>query len=855
MPTPEPYLELLREYVRKKSSLSSVYHKECEVLSEEIQRTTGNTISSSTLKRFFRLVSSSSKPSSFTLDVLSQFAGFDHFDHFCSQAGKPGKHNKSGGESAETVPKDVTSPEFIDRLQEEIRCELDYSCICNDKQELLLHREFIINDMYRFLRNSGKRIYPLIAPGGYGKTVLMQLFYCDFKNRKPDNTLVIFTSASAIFEIVTSRTGLREVLKHFVPSLQYRPEALDHLLVTPDYKIVLMIDGLDEAGSDQSDVFAFFKGAVQLMQESCRYPEVSIIFSKRTESWLNCTGYMPGFRPDDYWYLRPGTFGSDEDSNTVPPLSVDESRKLWNKLNRKLSASARSEISEDVLSLTGIPYQLSLLHRITCRTNIDAVTSQDVFGTYIQHLMYDTPHSIGIRSLFREFIKACNYGASSARVDLSSLQDVISRHPGAWEELLGREIFLIEEYSGNGMYRRREVLFSHQKLFETAVAVEWYGEGIRSVRDLHELVDKLRDKTAGIGVMEQVAWAIMRNHRMDLLTGLFESSLTTADKVMLSRSMFDLWQSEEEWLEQYIDELAANQSIRWYYFENLTVTDDLPGFFGRALEAYERHSESVQDLLYANSLLAVRAFLAMDFKTFQAHIAYMDTLPKNEDIHLYPLIRYWSYRSLLHWLMGDDPGYSLSKVDELMGASRDESRFNTNHSRTSEKRDRRIPLYLHNPALWLMDRKEDIAMHYHDFQESEKEDLLQQSKRDIRMFTLLYFLFYSGVIPEPSLKTSEGHRLFITNGNLPEANINQCLRLLIMADWHLSKKQPDTACRYLSEVAAIAKNHHFVIFHKLAEYKIALTQEDARKRRIYEKEWAASGFGRIIGLNSAAIHS
>ena len=856
MSAPEPYLEQLRQHVRKKSGVCTVYHKECEGLSAYIYKSTGKQLSSSTLKRFFQLVSSRSKPSGFTLDVLSEFAGFDNFEHFCRHVGQTFHSSPDGGKTADirSSGKHVTH-EFISRLQEEAKCSVGEHCICDDQQRPLLRRSLIMEDMYRFFYQSARPVYPLIAPGGYGKTVLMHLFFCDLRDYKPDDTLVLFASASAIAEIVTSRTGVHDVLKHLAPSLQSRPEALHDLLSDPDFTILLMIDGLDEAGTDQSEVFSYFKGFVQLIKQSCGYPGVKIMFSIRTESWLNCTNYMPEFKPDDRWYLRPGISGSDENSNTIPPLSNTESRKLWNKLNRNLSSSVRTELSNNILDLITVPYQLSLLHRIARKTKMDAVTSQDVFGVYIQHLMYDLPHSIGIRTIFTEFIKACDYGAESSGVSVEELHPAISRHPGAWEELLGREIFKIEEHSGNGVFRSRNVFFSHQKLFETVAALQWYGNGMRTAGDLFELITKLEGKTILVGVMEQVAWAIMRDHRKDLLIALFESSISKADKIMISKSILDLWQTEKHWLEQNIDELAANQAIRWYYFENLVITDDLPGFFGRALQAYKRQSVSVQDLLFSNSMLAVRAFFAMDFREFDAYIKYMDSLSTKENVHLYPLLRYWSYRSLLIWLRGEDPGYCLSKASELIKSGRDESLFNTEHARMVESRDQRMPLYLHNPTLWLMGRKEDIAMHYQYFDETEKEKLLHQSKLDIRMFTMLYFLFYSGVIPESSLKTIDEHRLFNTNRNLSEVRINQCLQLLIMADWHISKKQLQLACKQLGEVTEIASQHRFLIFQKLAEHKMAILQGEEKKQKKLEEEWYSSGFGRIIGMDSAFIQT
>lgn len=56
---------------------------DCEQLAEAIHSTTKKTISKDTLRRVFRLISTVSKPSVFTLDTLSQYAGFDNYSSFC----------------------------------------------------------------------------------------------------------------------------------------------------------------------------------------------------------------------------------------------------------------------------------------------------------------------------------------------------------------------------------------------------------------------------------------------------------------------------------------------------------------------------------------------------------------------------------------------------------------------------------------------------------------------------------------------------------------------------------------------------------------------------------------------------
>jgi hypothetical protein len=56
---------------------------DCERLAEIIYQVTRKTLSKDTLRRVFQLISTVSKPSIFTLDTLSQYAGFSNYSSFC----------------------------------------------------------------------------------------------------------------------------------------------------------------------------------------------------------------------------------------------------------------------------------------------------------------------------------------------------------------------------------------------------------------------------------------------------------------------------------------------------------------------------------------------------------------------------------------------------------------------------------------------------------------------------------------------------------------------------------------------------------------------------------------------------
>ena len=79
------YYPLLRDKVD--SVFGKTASTSCEFghLAEDIMHRTGKTLSPSTLKRFWAYVSSESKVSLTTLNILANYAGYASFSAFCSK--------------------------------------------------------------------------------------------------------------------------------------------------------------------------------------------------------------------------------------------------------------------------------------------------------------------------------------------------------------------------------------------------------------------------------------------------------------------------------------------------------------------------------------------------------------------------------------------------------------------------------------------------------------------------------------------------------------------------------------------------------------------------------------------------
>jgi len=83
------YTEILKNKVKDSFLPETVSTVGCSNLSKKIFESTNKLISSSTLQRVFELVDTKSKPSLSTLNILSDYTGFNNWDNFKKQQETP----------------------------------------------------------------------------------------------------------------------------------------------------------------------------------------------------------------------------------------------------------------------------------------------------------------------------------------------------------------------------------------------------------------------------------------------------------------------------------------------------------------------------------------------------------------------------------------------------------------------------------------------------------------------------------------------------------------------------------------------------------------------------------------------
>jgi len=118
------------------------YGNQCQQLSIEVLKQTGDYISFQTLRRFFGFISSTTKPSTSTLNTLSKFCGFRHFSEFCDSL---------------TIKKSITDSFIFNHYNIPLRNEedLNYHYVCRNMARMMYDNLALIEQNSTFLSTSG----------------------------------------------------------------------------------------------------------------------------------------------------------------------------------------------------------------------------------------------------------------------------------------------------------------------------------------------------------------------------------------------------------------------------------------------------------------------------------------------------------------------------------------------------------------------------------------------------------------------------------------------------------------------------------------------------------------------------
>jgi len=244
--------------------------KDCQVLSRQIAARTGRKVSPTTLRRFFGLLPSSSAFSTYVLDSIAIYSGSRDFNSFCLQQQVPGGFSE------------VKHGEFID----EIREITDYTLQSIFRRSLTGFQHTIprkaFNEQLNSFLESSQCIYPVIAPGGYGKSTAL----AHWVRIQREKHLCLFCPATIISSLLDPKVQAYK-------SLQLNLSSLGNVInlfladkqLNASRKLLIIIDALDELSPDSAKLQELVDFMLDAVSKYGSDQKVRIVLSIRESVW------------------------------------------------------------------------------------------------------------------------------------------------------------------------------------------------------------------------------------------------------------------------------------------------------------------------------------------------------------------------------------------------------------------------------------------------------------------------------------------------------------------------------------------------------------------------------------------
>lgn len=409
--------------------------KDCKLLRDSVLKDTGRLISEATLRRFFGLLPTNSKPSRATLDVLAVYAGYGSWNEFCQSC-------QRGGQASNQPDLDVLWAQMAQAAAAHSRTTTNRIRISSGIGfDIAANRHFIAERMRSFMQ-SGCGATALVAPGGYGKSTALAKWYVQYGvGLAPD--IVLFVHSRQFEGQSVADMGLAPALQQLLglsPDSSFMDSYFTKPEHTPPGRLLLIIDGLDELQLRGNRLVALYQGLVELVQRYTRTGFLKVVLASRSHEWGAMQRQIEAL---ELWYgVAPEHFSAQKAN--IPGLTFDEVQQVFDRsVNRRLANRLLVYAMPLDLCLTvSYPYYLQLFVRLYA-SGSSAVMSDHIglLLEFMKRQIYDSPLAEQKDDILSYIVTQSGYGRRGvSKNDLKAAYPVHLRkddgYYAAYDEML-----------------------------------------------------------------------------------------------------------------------------------------------------------------------------------------------------------------------------------------------------------------------------------------------------------------------------------------------------------------------------------------------------------------------------------
>lgn len=468
-------IERLKSEVLKKFGSQLMYTKACRILADEICKGSGYRISTTTIRRIFGFLKTTTTPAKFTLNTLAIYVGYESWEEFASlQADLAKAPNKQKRNWTEFYEKSLALSKETYKLVA-VQSGVPFHSVVSRS-----HAE----ERICYFLNSSKMATGFVAPGGFGKSSMLAKWFEKNWIRKQSGDAILYINASFMISFLNKDFRLDRWIEDQLDFSQ--KETLKYFLENPkacEGRIIFVIDALDEITYDHVKLERLF---LQLKQFISNYKEsnkVKLIVTSRCSTWekFALPFVVKGNAIQNSWY-ELGLKVDSQDYQNLYALTNDEIQYV---IDRTINNNFSSDLSVNELSfrqkeMISNPFFLELFVKLyNPNKHYGCNDGQELLNEFLRNKVFYSRFSEEKMDILHGILKLIEHGKNGVAAKKMELRDVFPIHLktagnyfNAYEELISygilTEFITINEHNSYCKY----VKITNEQLFETLIGID-----------------------------------------------------------------------------------------------------------------------------------------------------------------------------------------------------------------------------------------------------------------------------------------------------------------------------------------------------------------------------------------------
>lgn len=648
-------LPALKNSVQQKYGSPVNASRDCNRLSELIEESTGRSISQTSLRRFFGLLPSKSALSRYNIDTLAIYCGYLDYKDFCNtNAEKPQEYLPSEVDRIAGMIAD------INHLSGYTMKSISRTCLASFNHTIPRQE---LNDKLDQFIHSSYSIFPLIAPGGYGKSIALAHWYLTI--RKFSHCL--FTPAAIFHNMVERKsTAARSIeLNLDKPGNLY--ETLFNGSASPGRPLVLIIDSVDEISAGKTQLFGFIDYLFDVANTYGDSGLLKIVFALRESAWNDYLSRRFERFEATSWFEREAPLLETGYTN-LASLTNTEIRAIVEQSGLATRSNPATHITDsthaahlthaaqsketpfifeclpwDLRELARIPINLYFISEVFRKKgSLEHIAYLDITRAYVNEYLFEAQYAEEKEDLIREVIRLMDQSGAYSGVVKNDLKRAYPVHLKretdyyhAYRDLLNSGVLIESREENNyGVYTTK-VAFRHHNFFIYLYALYLIGENGGLDFRLISAIAHLRKNELWIPHLVAILYEIAyENEEIEAVSKFCELPERLLESLPVRIAVGSSFRRENGIRNQLISLFAASPAGRIYFFERYVDVNYLFNNFRFRITEYLKHAPEGEPQLFANCILYQAGFLKMD--TYAARRYHLVLEGIQPDKHYYP---------------------------------------------------------------------------------------------------------------------------------------------------------------------------------------------------------------------------